>query len=180
VEVFERASDRPDSIEGLYRRFRAPVTSYFRRRIPGEGEAEELTQEVFVRLTRHRESLSFHNIEGFVFTIAANLLRDRSRRNASRGGDSVSVEQDLVHCHDRNLVDVLEPERVAMGRQDLQRAVTALNELAERTQDVFVLQRIEGMKNKEIARELGISVSAVEKHMAKALTHIAERVARDD
>jgi len=49
-------------------------------------------------------------------------------------------------------------------------------QLNERTRDVFVLNRLEQMKNREIAQMLGISESAVEKHMTKALAHLAREV----
>jgi len=52
----------------------------------------------------------------------------------------------------------------------------ALLQLNERTRDVFVLSRLERMKYAEIAEMYGISVSAVEKHMIKALAHLARRV----
>jgi RNA polymerase sigma-70 factor (ECF subfamily) len=49
----------------------------------------------------------------------------------------------------------------------------ALRQLPERTRDVFMLRRFEGLKHAEIARLYGISVRAVEKHFAKALAHIS-------
>lgn len=167
--------NRLDLVE-LNRRFRAPLNAYFRRRLAAAGECEDLTQEVFLRLTRHGERLTADNPDALVFTVAANLLRDRARRSATRGPTALSVEQDPIASFDPNLVEVIDAERVLLGRDDLNRALQALGELGERTRDVFVLQRLEGLKNREIAKELGISVSAVEKHMVRALTHIAQRM----
>ena len=52
----------------------------------------------------------------------------------------------------------------------------ALLELPERTRAIFVLQRFEGLKYKEIADRLGISASSVEKHMMSAIKHIFQRM----
>ena len=56
------------------------------------------------------------------------------------------------------------------------RATAALLELPDRTRIIFVLRRLEGMKYSEIAHKLGISVSAVEKHMLRAMSYLTERM----
>lgn len=177
-EAIQRGVIEYNSLAGLDQRFRAPLTKYFRRRVNATSDAEDLTQEVFLRLSRHQQTLSYDNIEALIFTIAANLLRDRGRRQVTRGGPAQSLDDQPALANEPGLVEVLDAERVLLGRDELRQALAALRELGDRTQDVFVLQRLEGMKNKEIARELGISVSAVEKHMVRALTHIAKRLAR--
>ena len=52
----------------------------------------------------------------------------------------------------------------------------ALEELPPRTRQVFVLCRIEGMRQKGVAKRLGVSVSAIEKHMIKAIAHLSMRL----
>lgn len=164
-------------VAGLDRQFRAPLLSYFRRRGRDSAEADDLTQEVFLRLARRCEPLATDNLEAYIFTIAGNLLRDRGRRAAVRG-TSVSLDDESAWSASSGaLVEVLHPDRVLTGREDLRLALQALDELSERTRDVFVLQRLEGLKNREIAVALGISVSAVEKHMVKALVHLSRRLA---
>ena len=59
------------------------------------------------------------------------------------------------------------------GNEAIAAILVSLGELPERTRRVFVLRRIEGMQQKVAARRLGISVSAVEKHMIKAIRHLA-------
>jgi RNA polymerase sigma-70 factor (ECF subfamily) len=61
------------------------------------------------------------------------------------------------------------------ARQSLQTAVAALQALPERTRTIFVLRRLEGHAYRDIADQLGISVSAVEKHMVRAVQHLAAR-----
>ena len=56
--------------------------------------------------------------------------------------------------------------------------VRALEELPERTRDIFLMRRYEGLAYGDIAERLGISVSAIEKHVAKAVAYIARRMAR--
>jgi RNA polymerase sigma-70 factor (ECF subfamily) len=66
-------------------------------------------------------------------------------------------------------VESRDPERVLAGQQALGAIQRALNSLPERTRVIFVLYRLEGMARKDIAESFGLSVSAVEKHIAKAM-----------
>ncbi len=92
---------------------------------------------------------------------------DRARRRASRHADEhVEFDPDL---HGDEEID---PERVLSGKEELNAATSALLSLPERTRTVFVLRRLEGWRFGEIARHLGISVSAAEKHMVKAIRHL--------
>ena len=72
-------------------------------------------------------------------------------------------------------IEETSPERVLNSEQELNVVVDALQELSERTRDVFMLDRLEHLKHGEIAGLYGISVSAVEKHVAKAVAHLARR-----
>lgn len=68
------------------------------------------------------------------------------------------------------------PERVLIGKDRLAEAVAILMELPERPRTVFVLRRIEGLRYKDIAARLGISVSAIERHMKRAVLHLMKRL----
>ena len=62
-----------------------------------------------------------------------------------------------------------------LGQEQLRVVERALHELPERTRVVFTLHRFEEMSYAQIARRLQVSVSAIEKHMIKALAHLARR-----
>ncbi len=68
--------------------------------------------------------------------------------------------------------DLVQEVFLRLARQSVAALKAALAELPERTQTVFVLHRFEGLRYGEIAVTLGISVSAVEKHMMRAMSHI--------
>jgi DNA-directed RNA polymerase specialized sigma24 family protein len=82
------SNDSPDigtaQWQALDDRFRKPLMAYFLRRVGDRSEAEDLTQEVFVRLTRHPDRPSGDGAEAYVFMIASNLLKDRGRHQLSR------------------------------------------------------------------------------------------------
>jgi RNA polymerase sigma factor (sigma-70 family) len=166
-------SDREKLLRQLSERYRLPLTAYFARRVGSRAEAEDLTQEVFLRMVRRLELEDVENVEAFVFRTAVNLLRDRSRRDKSQSVRKVEFASRLAD------VDDLSPERVFDSRQTLTQVIAVLEELDERTRDAFILHRLEGMKHAQIAELLGVSVSSVEKYVIKALSLLSKRTAGD-
>ena len=159
----------------LDRRFRLPLIAYFRRRVSSASEAEDLTQDVFERVLKVLHQAPIANAEALVFRIAVNLLRDRARREITRGGGEQSLpSENIVAMADALTVD-LSPERVVLGERTLADVLAALQELGERTQAIFYLYRLENLKIREIAAIYGISASAVEKQVSKALLHLTRR-----
>jgi RNA polymerase sigma-70 factor (ECF subfamily) len=128
-----------------------------------------------LRALTHAQWTSAEQARNYIFQIAMNCWRDRGRRKLSHG-TVVDWNEELIG----GLAEEISPERVLSGRESLERVVSALQELGERTRDVFVLCRLENMKQAQIAQVLGISVSAVEKHLSKALAHLARRMQRDE
>jgi RNA polymerase sigma factor (sigma-70 family) len=165
--------------EDVDRRWRSLLMAFFLRRVGDRYEAEDLTQETFARGARRMGSPDNSNIKSYLFTIGANLLRDRARRAVThqlKAHDSLSDPHfDLqgITAEDR------EPERVLIAKETLQEVISALLELDERTRDIFVLFRLEKMKHRQIADLYGISVSAVEKQVVKATTHLAARLGKN-
>ena len=165
-------------------RFRGPLMVFFMRRQFTRPEAEDLTQEVFLRMVGRDGAEAPENPDVYVFQIAANLLRDRARRSLTRHSDdhtSLDAPADLTAAgltDHPGLVEDRGPERVLLAQESLAQALRALDELGERTRHIYVLHRLEKMRHKEIAALLGLSVSAVEKHIIRAVAHLAERCGR--
>ena len=160
--------DRERQMESLIVGLYPAVRGYFLRRVRSGPEADELSQEVIARILQRAGKGPIDNLEGYVFHAAANLLRERGRQASLRGGAQiVEIAPELLDSD-----EVKTPERILIGRDALRGLLSKLNELPERTRTVFILARFEEMKAPEIARRLGVSVSAVEKHMMRAMAHI--------
>lgn len=167
----------PEQISHAYRR---PLMTYFLRHTGDHAEAEDLTQEALLRASRARSGEPIETPDGFVFTIASNLLRDRARKRFTRqanrhvslyvqeGGETAAEPLQLAS-------EDLPADRVLIGKEKLQKALEALTELPDRTREIFILFRVERLRQGEIAARLGISVSAVEKHVVRAVAHLARR-----
>ncbi len=153
----------------LSQRFRPALIAFFLRRIRNHTEAEDLTQEVLLRVAQRGAQIDASRPDAYIFQIAANLLRDRGRRNIVRATYQSGLAADA------SWVEELDPDRVLQAKQSLATVLSALRELPERTRTVFVLFRLENMKQREIADMLGISVRTVEQHVVRASVHLRDR-----
>lgn len=144
------------------------LTGYFRRRVRNDSEIEDLVQDVFARIVARDGSEPIENLGGYVLKTAASVLNDWGRRRSSRGAGSHVAFDSALHGEGG-----FDPERILNGREDLQAVTAALLCLPERTRTVFILRRLEGQKFQDIASHLGLSVSAVEKHMVRAIHHLS-------
>jgi RNA polymerase sigma factor (sigma-70 family) len=176
VSVRSSATSRNDLLAEMDARYRRPLVSFFLRRVRDSAEAEDLTQQAFLRLMNAVQRGEVENVESFLFTIAGNLVRDHHRRCVRRNVDStVSVDAELIDALTEEMVEDRSPERVLIGRQSIADVLQALDELGERTRDIFILFRLENMKQRDIAALYGISQSTVEKHVARAVLHLATK-----
>jgi RNA polymerase sigma factor (sigma-70 family) len=164
----------------LYARFRRPLLAFFRKRVGDRAEAEDLTQDVFVRLIGAGSLDQIANADAYVFKIASNLLHDRNRRAMRRFGyQELPLDEALIDELVNEFVEERGPERVLLGREAFAAALRVLDELGERTRNIFVLSRLENMKQRDIATLYGIAPSTVEKHIMRALLHLALRIPPD-
>lgn len=145
------------------------LTGYFRRRVREDADVEDLVQDVFTRIVTRESPEPIKNLGSYVMKMASSVIADRGRRRLVRHADlHLSFDPDL-HAGEE-----IDPERVLRGKEELNAAVAALLVLPERTRTVFLLRRLEGYSYRDIAAHLGISVSAVEKHLVKAVTHLSK------
>lgn len=160
------AKDKPD----FGRRWRPALLSFFLRRVRDHAEAEDLTHELLAKLLSHHDS-DLASPEAYIFQMASNLLADRARRQKVR-----MRYRELASRAEGVGIDTLDPFRIAAGRAELSTLTTALAALPERTQTIFILYRLENLSQDKIAETFGISVSAVKKHVARAMTSLMQEV----
>jgi RNA polymerase sigma-70 factor (ECF subfamily) len=150
------------------RELRIGLTRYFRSRIRDSAEVEDLVQEVFTRIAARKSGEPVEHLHRYVFQTAASVLTDRLRRRGAR-----KAEAHVPFDPERHGDADMDPHRTLSGKEDLRAVTAALYALPVRTRTIFVLHRLEGLKYREIAAQLGISVSATEKHMVRAVEHLA-------
>ncbi|AZE69460.1 RNA polymerase sigma factor [Pseudomonas synxantha] len=162
-------------LKGLFLKHADTLRGYLARKVRDPQLAADLVQESFLRLAQKPAGERIDNSQGYLYRTASNLLIDHIRQEARRKTDTVPHEA-LAEIED----DVAGLEAQAMAQQQRQALKQALAELPERTQQIFRLNRIEGMTHAQVAQHLDISDSSVQKHLAKALAYVMQRLQEDE
>lgn len=174
------SSEKDGSIEELRSRldarFRGPLMAFFARRIKDRGAAEDLTQDTLLRVIGARALGRIEHAESYVFKVATNVLRDyRQRSFRFDHAACIPIEEAVASELEHQLVEDLSPETVLLNRDTLREVLATLEELGERTRDIYILFRLENMKQKDIAEAFGIGQSTVEKCVMKATLYLAAK-----
>jgi RNA polymerase sigma-70 factor (ECF subfamily) len=107
------------------------------------------------------------HFEGYLYRTAESVLADRYRRRSVRRADAhIALEPEEHHAEDADAL------RALLAKERLRAVSASLMTLPERTRAVFVLRRLEGLRYGEIAARLKVSLSTVEKEMARAVDHL--------
>lgn len=165
------------SVSRLDARFRRPLMSFFLRRIKAKADAEDLTQETLLRILARKSSEKLEDMDSYIFTVASNLLVDYQRRvTRFASGSRVPIDEATAGELEYQLREELTPERTLLASNSLQEALAVLSELHPLTRDIYILFRLENMKQKDIAALYGIGQSTVEKHVMRAVLLLTARL----
>ena len=158
-----------DVVVALHARLHLPLRRFFTGYRLSAEDAEDLAQEVFLRLARPGQVDALRDPEAFVFTLARNLLRDRARRSQTRcSSSSVAIEELNLPCGRPT------PDQTLEHYEQLKSADTALDSLKPSTRAAFIMHRVDGLEYSEVAARMGVSVSMVEKHIMAAMAALRE------
>lgn len=155
--------------------FAANYRAYARKLTRDAAEAEDLVQEAYAKVLGVPDWRRLERPERFVLAIIRNLAFERLRR-----AKVVGIRQ----------IGVLEMEAlpdpapdayaVASAREELLRVIEAVDRLPEQCRRVVTLRKMEGLSPSQIAVRLNLSISTVEKHLAKGLALLTKALAADE
>ena len=146
---------------GLEYRWSKLQSKIFRR--TGSKDSEDLLQTSLLRMIEKGQE-KVTNPEAFLMRSAMNQMRDNYRRSRHP-----AAPRELEPEHYAVSDDSPMPDESLIAKQRLARVQQGLEHLSPRTKEIFLMHRLDGMKYREIADHLGISTSAVEKHISKAM-----------
>lgn len=151
----------------LFKDYFAAIRNYIYYKTSDLELAEDIAQDTFVKLWENRKKIDKRTVKSFLYTISGNLAINQLKRQqlqykfvnqASERVNSESPEYKLqMQEYEKKLQDVIAS-------------------MPDGSREVFLMNRLEDLKYKEIAERLGISVKAVEKRMSKALQIIRDKL----
>lgn len=157
--------DRRSSWAAVFAKHQDRLAGFFRRRVRHSWDAQDLTQEVYLRLLRADERELIRNPEGYLRTVAGNLLREHAvlRRRALQSQDPLESESEPA------LIDDQAPEEQIDRELREEQLAAILDRLPPRWRAVLLMQHRHGLSYQDIALELGVSTHMVKKYVVKAL-----------
>lgn len=133
------------------------------RMVDNHSTAEDLLQETYLRVTRALSERPIDHLEPFVFQTARNLALDHLRARRIQGR---TLLEDVPMAVVENVAaPTSSAEDAAHAEQLLERLNLSLNQLSPRQQRIFILSRLHGHSYQEIAEELRVSLSTVQKEL---------------
>jgi len=141
------------------------------------GLAEDIIQDLYVKLTALQTEPVVDNPSGYLFRMANNIYLNRLRAlKSERTRDHAWQAASFENVAGDAVTDEPTPEARITSQQQIARLKTAIDALPERTRAIFRLHKLDGLTQAQVAARLGISISSVEKHLASALRSLAGQV----
>jgi RNA polymerase sigma-70 factor (ECF subfamily) len=143
-----------------------------RKALPGL-EVDDVIQETYAILAALESVDHIHNPRTYMFQVAKSVVLQALRKSRVVSIEALAEAEGLGAPADEP-----SPEAIAADRQELGRVAALIGGLPPKCREVFILRKIHGLSQKEVARRLGVSESTVEKHVGKALGILMAAVGR--
>jgi RNA polymerase sigma factor (sigma-70 family) len=170
-------TDARAALQAAYLERREDLLRFFTLRLRSAAAAEDLVQDIYLRLDAVPPHADVRNPAGYLYRLGSNLMLDRlraERRSAARDNDWRQVNRSALAGED--VADEPAADAAVAARQRLAAILKVLANLPPTTQRVFRMHKFDGLSHPEVAQALGISRSAVEKHVMLVLKTLAERL----
>ena len=163
------APGRPAAAAAAWDELREPLLAFIARRTPDRDAAEDILQDVLLRVHRHAGELEHSPaLQGWIFQIARNAIADHYRRAAVRREHPAGID-----------VDAPEPPASEPATDELRRELAAcltplLRRLPAASRDALVLTELEGVTQAAAAVQLGLSTSGMKSRVQRARRQLRE------
>ncbi len=148
-----------DLVELAFVQHGALVRNYIASKIEEDDDADDLAQDVFVRILKFREMIREENLLSYLLCISHNIIVDYQRRRQTR----YKIENNLMACYDAEPLTEFESQLHANEIEEQEmRVVGTMQEVRRK---VYVMSRVEDRSIKEIALTLGLADRQVERHL---------------
>ncbi len=156
---------------------RADLVRVFTARLRSQARAEDLVQAMFEKVMAVPAQEQIGNPVAYLYRLGTNLMLDDVRQaRRQRARESAWADLQGERRGGERASDAPGPQRTVEARQRLAWLMAAVETLPPQTQRVFRLHKLQGLSHQQTAESLGVSKSAVEKHVSLALKLLTERL----
>ena len=159
----------------VYFKRRLNLVRFFAARLGSVAAAEDLAQDLYLKVAAYEQPTDVDHPIALLYRIAANLMLDRlrhERRSILRDDEWRRILR--TRMGEDEVDESPSADDALAARQRLEQLLLALDVLPARMRQAFTLHKLEGQSHAETARTMGISISAVEKHISGAMKLLME------
>lgn len=167
------SDNTPSKLEKLFANHAQGLVRFLKRKVSNPEDAEDIAQNAFIRIQRLAEQGQLDNPKAYLYQTASNLAIDMLRREKlHQNYVQQTISKEYFSDEEfSSLTDYCTPERLLAARSELDAVKKAMDQLPVKCRQAFMLHRVKGLSYNDIAFEMGVSVSSVEKYILQALKH---------
>ena len=158
-----RAIEKKPDMEALYQQYRNTLLLQLKTLVKDHHIAEELLHDTFIRLSKMPALSAIRRPRPFLFTVANNLAFDYLRKQQQH--PAPETENSLSELTDQ----APEQLEVLIKEHQIKHLMQAISNLQSRAREALLLAKFREMTLREVAHEMGISQTMVEKHLKSAI-----------
>lgn len=155
------------TFEAIYNRYAKDIRRFLFFKTQDVDRAEDILQDVFIKLWDNCSQVDYDKVKSYVYSIANNMFLNEVKHQ--------KVVQNF-NKHNKKESTNESPEFILLEKEFMEKLEHTIANLPEKQREVFLMNRIEKKKYKEIAQHLDISVKAVEKRMHQALVTMRREI----
>jgi len=157
------------ALEQLFSIYFPRLNDFAKNVVRDDMISQDIVQEVFVKVWENKAEIESLNLEAFLFRLVRNRCIDYIK-HLKVVNNRMSEIQILSKYEELYRIDFIGNEPYVLIEKELETKIEkTIQSLPERCREVFILSRINGLKNKEIAEKLNINIKNVERHLTRAL-----------
>lgn len=156
--------------EDIYLSYFSKMKYFAKEYVISEEDAENIVQDVFVELWENKKMLNMHmNLIAYLFTTIKNKCLNHLRHKLVVQETASKLQEEYTISLRMNLDSLEAFDNNLFSDQDIEKIISrALDTLSEKCRTIFIMSKIEGKKQKEIAQELNISINTIDTQMGIA------------
>lgn len=167
------------ALELLFAVYFPRLNDFAKNVIKDDGLSQDIVQEVFVKVWERRTEIESQNIEAYLFRLVRNRCIDYIKHLRVVNNQMLEIQISSKY-EELYRIDFIGNEPYLLIEEELKVKIEkTIQDLPDRCREVFILSRMNGLKNREIAEKLNINIKNVERHLNRALQSFRENFSEE-